>query len=72
MSSAKTCKTCGGSGQLGPPLVQGWLPCWHCKKDDFHYHQIAKTLNDFQGQSIDGPDDVKAITDALVRAIKFI
>jgi hypothetical protein len=29
--AAKDCKTCGGNGQLGPPLVQGWSICWDCQ-----------------------------------------
>lgn len=63
------CHYCEDSGQLGPPLVQGWMPCWECRRKDFHSHQIAKALNRFQGQSIDGPEDVAAITEAIMDAI---
>ena len=30
---------------------------------------ISKALNSFQGQSIDGPDDVQTITKAVVAAV---
>jgi len=29
----QNCKTCNGTGQLGPPHVQGWAECWDCQEN---------------------------------------